>query len=131
MTQRLDEILSLRYAHRDPQKPWVFWNPRTGLPYRDRKSIMKRLCEKAKVPYFRFHPLRHSSASLMDNSNVPTGAIQRILGHRNRKTTEIYLHSVGEYERKAIETLEAVREKSLTQIHTQRMMIPLKPLMRP
>ena len=120
MTQRLDEILSLRYAHRDPKKPWVFWNPRTGLPYRDRKSIMKRLCEKAKVSYFRFHPLRHSSASLMDNSNVPTGAIQRILGHKNRKTTEIYLHSVGEYEREAIEMLEAVREKSLTQIHTQR-----------
>ena len=56
----------------------------------------------------------------MDNSNVPMGAIQSILGHRNRTTTEIYLHSVGEYEREAIETLEAVREKSLTQIHTQR-----------
>ena len=120
MTQRLDEILSLRYAERDSKRPWVFWNPRTGLPYRDRKGIMKRLCEKAEVSYFRFHSLRHSSASLMDNNNVPMGAIQSILGHRNRKTTEIYLHSVGEYEREAIETLEAAREKSLTQIHTQR-----------
>ena len=118
MTQRLYEILSLRYEQRT--KPWVFWNPRTGLPYEDRKGIMKRLCGKAEVPYFRFHALRHSSASLMDNNNVPMGAIQSILGHRNRKTTEIYLHSVGEYEREAIETLEAVREKSLTQIHTQR-----------
>jgi len=132
MTQRLYEILALKYAERDPKKPWVFWNPRTGLPYRDRKGIMKRLCEKAKVSYFRFHALRHSSASLMDNNNVPMGAIQRILGHRNRTTTEIYLHSLGEGEREAIETLEAVREKKVSHRSTHSvMMIPLKPLMRP
>ncbi len=132
MTQRLYEILALKYAERDPKKPWVFWNPRTGLPYRDRKGIMKRLCEKAKVSYFRFHALRHSSASLMDNNNVPMGAIQRILGHRNRTTTDIYLHSLGEGEREAIETLEAVREKKVSHRSTHSvMMIPLKPLMRP
>ena len=26
----------------------------------------------------------------MDDANVPIGSIQRILGHENRKTTEIY-----------------------------------------
>ena len=81
---------------------------------------MKRLCKKAGVPYFRFHPIRHSGASVMDNNNVPTGAIQRILGHKNRTTTEIYLHSLGEGEREAIKTFEAVRDKSLTQSLTQR-----------
>ncbi len=130
MTQRLYEILSLRYEQRT--KPWVFWNPRTGLPYKDRKGIMKRLCGKAEVPYFRFHSLRHSSASLMDNNNVPMGAIQRILGHRNRTTTEIYLHSLGEGEREAIETFEAVREKKVSHRSTHSvMMIPLKPFVRP
>ena len=119
MTQRLYDILSSRYAERDPRKPWVFWNPYTGQPYEDRKRIMKRLCKEAEVPYFRFHSLRHSGASVMDNHNVPKGDIQRILGHKNRSTTEIYLHSMGESQRKAIEIFEAVRGKSLTQIHTQ------------
>jgi len=68
----------------------------------------------------------------MDNNNVPMGAIQRILGHRNRTTTEIYLHSLGEGEREAIETLEAVRKKKVSHRSTHSgMMIPLKPLMRP
>ena len=34
------------------------------------------------------------------------GVIQRILGHRNRKATEGYLHSICESERKAMENLD-------------------------
>jgi integrase len=55
---------------------------------------MKTLCRMAGIRYFRFHALRHSGASVMDASNVPIGSIQRILGHENRKTTEIYLHGL-------------------------------------
>ncbi len=108
LTKRLCEILSLRYAERS--KPWVFWNPRTGKPYVDRKGIMKRLCGKADVPYFRFHALRHAGASLMDKSHEPMGSRQRMLGHKNRTTTEIYLHSLGDGEREAMETFEAARQ---------------------
>jgi hypothetical protein len=54
----------------------------------------------------------------MDGNNVPLGAIQRILGHENRKTTEIYLHSIGDLERQAIAVFEQAREKSHTESHT-------------
>ncbi len=126
MTRRLHAILDRRHAQRDQDKPWVFWHTyrqrSTGKtvsgPYRDRKSIMRALCGKAEVKYFCFHALRHAGASIMDSHNVPMGAIQRILGHENRKTTEVYLHSIGQTEREAIETFERVREIH-TQIHTQ------------
>jgi hypothetical protein len=49
----------------------------------------------------------------MDSKNVPIGAIQRTLGHENRTTTEIYLHSFGRTERDAISVLEAESKKSL------------------
>jgi hypothetical protein len=54
----------------------------------------------------------------MDGNNVPLGAIQRILGHENRRTTEIYLHSIGDQERDAMAIFEQAREKSHTDSHT-------------
>ena len=75
---------------------------------------MGRLCKKAGVRPFGFHALRHAGASLMDMNNVPIGVIQRLLGHENRTTTEIYLHTMGQAERQAIEAYEQARRKSLT-----------------
>ena len=128
MTQRLCEILSHRYFKRDKSKPWVFWHTYTSSktrevktgPYKDRKRIMKSLCRKAGVRYFRFHALRHSGASVMDSLNIPIGDIQRILGHENRNTTEIYLHSISDSERTAIARFEQARQNSHTNSHTEK-----------
>ena len=126
MTEKLYEVLSRRYSHRDMTKPWVFWHTYWSKnagkmvegPYQDRKKFMKTLCKKAEVRYFRFHPIRHSSASLMDNSNVPTRSIQKLLGHENQKTTEIYLHSIGVQERLAMDIYEQARKNPHTDPHT-------------
>jgi integrase len=72
MTEKLFEILSRRFKSRDKKKPWVFWHrywsAKEGKisegPFQDRKKIMKVLCKKAGVKYFRFHPLRHAGASI-------------------------------------------------------------------
>lgn len=127
LTTKLYEILLRRYAGRDHSKPWVFWHTyrssKTGEieegPYQDRKKFMKTLCRKVGVKYFRFHALRHAGASMMENNNVPIGAIQRILGHENRTTTEIYLHSIGDSEREAISIYEQARGNSHTESHTE------------
>jgi integrase len=58
--------------------------------------------------------LRHSGASIMENNNVPIVAIQEILGHENRTTTEIYLHSVSGAARSAMTTYELARRNSHT-----------------
>ncbi len=126
MTKRLHDLMSRRQARRDPSKPWLFWHTywssktgekKTG-PYRERKRIMKTLCKKAGVRYFRFHALRHCGASIMDRHNVPLGSIQRILGHESRETTESYLHSIGQAEREAMSVFEEISEKSHTESHT-------------
>ncbi len=122
MTQRLYEALRRRHNERDESNPWVFWHiyfdhtgkKKTG-PYRDRHKIMRTLCQKAGVKYFRFHALRHASASVLDQRGARLGDIQRILGHENRKTTENYLHSIGDDQREAIATLEQSPGKILTQ----------------
>ena len=126
MTERLLSILSKRYSQRDKSKLWVFWHrywsSREGAikegPYQDRKKIMRVLCKKAKVRYFRFHPLRHSGASIMDANHVPMGVIQKILGHENRRTTKIYLHNIGGSDREAMAVYERARQISHTDSHT-------------
>jgi len=128
MTEKLYELLFRRYSQRDVTKPWVFWHTywsrKAGMmkqgPYRDRNRIMKTLCKKADVRYFRVHPIRHSSASIMDNNNVPLRSIQKILGHEQEKTTEIYLHSIGERERLAMAIYEQARKKSHIKSHIQK-----------
>jgi len=122
MTNRLHGILSRRFAERDKSTQWIFWHTywskKTGEfvkgPYSERKRSMKTLCRKAGVRYFRYHALRHAGASLMDNNNVPLGAIQKILGHENRTTTEIYLHTIGNIERHAIQVFETASKNSLS-----------------
>ena len=128
MTNKLYEILSRLYEKRDKSKPWVFWHRYWDRyekefvegPFQVRSKIMATLCKKAGVKYFRYHALRHFGASVLDNANVNIGAIQRILGHENRNTTEIYLHSVGESERGAMKVFEEASQYSHTDSHTEK-----------
>lgn len=57
---------------------------------------MKGLCKRAGIETcFAFHTLRHLMASLLaDNPKVTTKKIQKILGHSQARTTEIYVHSL-------------------------------------
>ncbi|HER63688.1 MAG TPA: hypothetical protein ENO11_06900, partial [Desulfobacteraceae bacterium] len=61
-----------------------------------------------------------AGASLMDVNNVSVGAIQRLLGHENRSTTEIYLHSLEKAEFEAVRIFERARQNSHTDSHTDK-----------
>ncbi len=129
MTEHLFKILSRRYAQRNKQMPYVFWHTYTSRKtgeqrqgsFRRRKRLMPGLCKKAGVRYFNFHALRHSGASVMDSLGVPIGSIQRILGHEQRSTTEIYLQSLGNSERQAMAVFEEASRNSHTDSHTASM----------
>lgn len=117
MTKKLYEVLRSRLEKRVDEVPWVFWHKYysrnegkvlTG-PFKDRKKFMRSLCEKAGVRYFRFHPLRHAGASLMENINIPVTYIQEILGHENRKTTETYIHALNKSKYEVMTRFEEAR----------------------
>lgn len=114
MTMRLIEILRNREHKKVKNIAWVFhhcyFSKKLGRtidgPYHDRKKFMRSLCKKAGVKYFRFHPIRHADASLMDQLNIPITSIQEILGHENRRTTEIYIHSNNQEHKNAMALYE-------------------------
>ena len=127
LTSRLTEILKQRFRARKKAESFVFY-----ASYRDRKTkkkvvapykwyrstILKTLCSRVGVRPFTFHALRHAGASIMDHNNVPIAAIQSILGHENRSTTEIYLHTMRDAERDAIAVYERALQNSHTDSHT-------------
>lgn len=76
-------------------KVWLFEGQKEGEPYSQRSLQMvfknavarNRFSEK-----HRFHDLRHSYATHMMDAGTNQHVIQKILGHKNSKTTEIYTH---------------------------------------
>lgn len=71
-------------------------NGQFGLQYSDRSvgEVVKQLAKKAGIDNKRVytHLMRHTSATHMVESGVDINLIQKLLGHSNVKTTNVYLH---------------------------------------
>lgn len=105
------KAMLLSMWNRRKQDQWVFYNSRTNSRFLRRPKFMKRICKKAQIDYYTFHAIRHFVATyLHDIMKVPTGVLSGILGHENKRTTEIYLHSVDEAQRDALRRLEGIFE---------------------
>lgn len=129
MGEDLYSILKSRWKNRK-QETWVFYNEDTQDRYYHRPKLMAGLCKQAGVPpigynkrkiprgrhkgetedhplYIGFHALRHFMASyLADQEKVGVKAVSGLLRHKNLRTTEIYLHSIDEGQRIAIDKIQ-------------------------
>jgi integrase len=70
---------------------------------------MKQNCKKAGVKYFGVHAIRHLTASILAQANIPMIQIQTILRHMSLATTERYIKRLGDL-KPALRVLS--REKS-------------------
>lgn len=62
-------------------------------------SGFSRICEKAGVPHFRFHDLRHTNASIMLATGVPDKYSMKRMGHAtNNMLKTTYQHTIKEKE---------------------------------
>jgi integrase len=55
---------------------------------------MKKYCKLAGVKPFGLHAVRHLTASILAQEDVPMVTIQRILRHKNLTTTERYIRGL-------------------------------------
>lgn len=95
MSDTLHDVLSRLRLGMEREERYVFVDPSTGTAYTRTsnriKYLMRDLCLRAGVPHFGAHSLRHFLAT---GFHDPYRA-QKVLGHQNLKTTEIYLHDLG------------------------------------
>ncbi len=76
---------------------WETCSPthKPGEAFRSRQHLMARLCHRAQVQTFTFHAIRHLTAVQLRREGARLGLIQMVLRHRNARTTEVYLRSLG------------------------------------
>jgi integrase len=71
-------------------------------------SGFSRICEKAEVPHFRFHDLRHLNASIMLAEGVPDKYSMKRMGHAtNNMLKTTYQHTIKEREREYDKKIDA------------------------
>jgi integrase len=77
-----------------------------GKPYMDLRKRLKRCVRSAGITSINgFHQFRHYGASTLANAGVDLKTIQELLGYTTLDTTNIYLQSLSESKRRAMEVL--------------------------
>ena len=87
----------------------IFINYRTGMPAKNSSydTHLYKLCEKAEIPPFSMHTLRHTYATRAIESGVQPKVLQHLLGHASIQTTmDTYVHVTDDSMTKAIKQFE-------------------------
>lgn len=94
--------------------PHVFFNPKTGLPYRDIKGSFATALRRSKILDFRFHDLRHTFASHLVMANIDLTTVKELLGHKDIKMTLRYAHLAPSHKVKAVDVLDSTLNDTST-----------------
>ncbi|MGE4571131.1 MAG: tyrosine-type recombinase/integrase [Candidatus Izemoplasmatales bacterium] len=92
-THLTKELLE-RYIKIDPERKYLLWNyiSYTRYTYRHLEWLMKRIQTDLGLKKLNARMFRHTMATALAENGCDIYTIQKILGHSNIKTTEIYLH---------------------------------------
>lgn len=111
----------IRSFHRMNANPSeLIFSARNGSALSRRNLLnrqLKPVCRALGLTGVNWHWLRHAHATLLDKVGAPLGTVQAVLGHASPEITrEIYIGSVPEDARKAIEDVERLIGPKRTQV---------------
>ena len=87
--------------------PYVFYDQKTGKPYKDVKRSFKTAVRRAKIHDFKFHDTRHTFASHLAMAGVDLITIKELLGHKTLTMTLRYAHLAPSHKVKAVDVLDS------------------------
>lgn len=80
------------YDQRQPGQVFFFPSPQDPRRPVDFRYSWEQTLERAEIPNFCFHDLRHSAASCLAEQGATLADIKEILGHKTIQTTQKYTH---------------------------------------
>ncbi len=109
MSEAVAELLTLhrQNARSGDGESLVFCNS-VGAPVYWGKlncEVLRPVCKKLGLPLITWHGFRHTGATVAADEGVPHRTIQALLGHGSSATTDVYVHSVLESERQAMDKI--------------------------
>lgn len=114
-------VAIIRSFHRKNAIPSALvFSARNGSPLSRRNLLNRQLKPVSKalgLSGVNWHWLRHAHATLLDSVGAPLGTVQALLGHASPEVTrEIYIGSVPENARTAVEDVEKLIGPKWTQV---------------
>ena len=91
---RMTKDMLIKYIDIDPERKYLLWNyiSYTRYTYRHLEWLMKKLKDDLGLKKLNARMFRHTMATALAENGCDIYTIQKLLGHSNIKTTEIYLH---------------------------------------
>ena len=111
INQQLEDILRSIVDYSEEGCPYVFnhvWDSGKRDRYMDITFSWDKILEKAGIENFRFHDLRHTAGSYMYAKMQDLVAVQKVLGHRDIRSTERYVHAFDKQKKWAVSSLDLV-----------------------
>ncbi|XMB71449.1 site-specific integrase [Mycoplasmatota bacterium WC30] len=91
---KLTRSLIIKYIAVDPIRQYLLWNyiSYQKFNYRNLEWIMKKIKKDLKLKKLNARMFRHTMATALAENGCDIYTIQKLLGHTDISTTEIYLH---------------------------------------
>jgi integrase len=123
LNSKVYELLAVKQAAAGASKGRVFTTPRgNDLKVRFLVREFFEARDRAGIPDFRFHDLRHTFATRLVQRGIDLYKVQRLLGHKTNHMTQRYAHHSPESLRDGVKVLDVSRAAGtiLTQSTKQR-----------
>ena len=109
MTDKIlsDDMIKLIESIPRGESEYIFATP-DGKPLKSLQRSFRTALERAGIKDFRFHDLRHTSASHLLMRGASLKSVQQQLGHTTLKMTERYAHISDQFQREEVNRLNGL-----------------------
>jgi len=109
MTDKIlsDDMIALVESIPRGESEYIFARP-DGKPFKSLQRSFKTVLDRAGIKDFRFHDLRHTSASHLVMRGASLKSVQQQLGHTTLKMTERYAHLSDQFQREQVNLLNGL-----------------------